>query len=43
MQANQGGAPGGAQFHFVNPGAGGGLGVQVQSGILFENLGKRVG
>jgi len=25
----QGGAPGGAQFHFVNPGAGGGLGVQL--------------
>ena len=24
-----GGAPGGAQFHFVNPGGGGGLGVQV--------------
>ena len=25
----KGGAPGGAQFHFVNPGGGGGLGVQV--------------
>merc|ERR1719430_1341693 len=25
----QGGAPGGAQFHFVNPGGGGGLGVQL--------------
>ena len=30
-----GGAPGGPQFHFVNPGGGGGLGVQVASADYF--------
>ena len=33
-----GGAPGGAQFHFVNPGGGGGLGVQVASVDYFYQI-----